>query len=210
MDVDEKWRSVAAQRNVLAALVGELPAEVLELPSLCTRWRVRDVVAHVALTARPPGLARIVGAAVRARGEFDEVNRVAAVGHAERLGGELVEELRAVACSRRKPAITTVDNLVVDTLVHVQDVAVPLGVEVVPPTGDAREAADHVWRMGWPFWARRRLRGLELSATDTEWARGHGEPVRGPIGDLLLLLTGRTGTALPHLEGAGVRRIEGT
>ena len=207
MDVDEKWRSVAAQRTVLADLVDELPAEALDLPSLCTRWRVRDVVAHVALTARPPGLLGIVGAAVRARGRFDEVNRVAAVEHAERLGGGLVEELRAVACSRRKPAITTVDNVVVDTLVHVQDVAVPLGVEVVPPTGDAREAADRVWRMGWPFWARRRLRGLELSATDTAWVRGQGDPVRGPIGDLLLVLTGRTEIALPRLEGAGVRRL---
>jgi uncharacterized protein (TIGR03083 family) len=210
MDTDEKWRIVAAQRGVLADLVSELPAQDLDRPSLCTRWRVRDVVAHVALTPRAPGPARMVGAAVRARGDFDELNRSMAVDHAERLGRGLTEELRAVTSSRRKPAITTADNLVVDTLVHVQDVAVPLGVDVVPPTGDARGAADHVWRMGWPFWARRRLRGLELSATDTEWVRGHGEPVRGPIRDLLLLLTGRTGAALPRLEGAGLRRIERT
>src|SRR3954470_13350863 len=133
MDVDEKWRTIAGQRTVLADLVSELPAQDLERPSLCARWRVRDVVAHVALTPRSPGLARILVAAVRARGSFDEVNRAMAVGHAERLGADLPAELRAVASSRRKPAITTLDNLVADTLVHVQDVAVPVGVEVVPP-----------------------------------------------------------------------------
>jgi uncharacterized protein (TIGR03083 family) len=207
MDVDEKWRTIAGQRAVLADLVSELPAQDLDRPSLCARWRVRDVVAHVALTPRSPGVARILVAAVRARGSFDEVNRAMAVGHAERLGADLPAELRAVASSRRKPAITTLDNLVADTLVHVQDVAVPVGVEVVPPIEGAREGAERVWRMGWPFWARRRLRGLELSATDTEWVRGHGAAVRGPIRDLLLLLTGRTAAALPHLDGAGVRRI---
>ena len=208
MDVDEKWRTIEAQRTVLADLVSALPAQDLDRPSLCECWRIRDVVGHVALAPRSPGLARILVAAARARGDFDELNRAMAVDHAERLGADLAAELRAVAASRRKPAITTLDNLVMDTLVHVQDVAVPLGVEIVPPFEGAREGADRAWRMGWPFWARRRLRGLELSATDTVWVRGHGDPVRGPIRDLLLLLTGRTATALPHLEGSGVQWIE--
>jgi uncharacterized protein (TIGR03083 family) len=207
MDVDEKWRVIAAQRAVLADLVGGRPAKDLDRPSLCTRWRIRDVVAHVALTPEAPGLPGLLLAAIRARGDFDELNRAAAVAHAERLGPNPGDGLRALAASRRKPPITTVDNLVVDSLVHVQDVAVPLGVDVVPPAEAARVGADRVWHMGWPFWARRRLRGLELSATDTTWTAGGGEPVRGPIRDLLLLLTGRTEAALPHLEGPGVRRL---
>ena len=210
MDVDEKWRTIAEQRAVLADLVGGLSNEDLDRPSLCARWRLRDVAAHVALTPRSPSLPRILVAALRARGDFDELNRSMGVAHAERLGAGLAAELRAVASRRDKPAITTVDNLVFDSLVHVQDVAVPLGLEIVPPPEGAREGAGRVWSMGWPFWARRRLAGLQLSATDTEWIRGHGEPVRGPIRDLLLLLTGRTGAALPHLEGTGVRRIAAT
>ena len=200
MHADEKWRVIADQRRALA------DAD-LDRPWLCSRWRVRDVAAHVALTPRSPGLLSILGAAVRARGDFDELNRAAAVAHADALGGGLAAELRAVADDRHKPAITTRDNLVFDTMVHVQDVAVPLGREVAVPVDAARMAADRVWRMGWPFWARRRLRGLELSATDTSWTRGHGEPVRGRILDLLLLLTGRTEAALPRLRGAGVERL---
>jgi uncharacterized protein (TIGR03083 family) len=210
MDVDEKWRAVAGQRMVLADLVGRLPATDLDRPSLCARWSVREVVAHVALTPRSPGTARVLGAAIRAHGNFDEFNRALAVHHAERLGENLADELRQVASSRRTPAITTVDNLVFDTLVHVQDVALPLGLDVAVPPEVAREAAERVWRMGWPFWARRRLAGLSLSATDTPWDRGEGDPVRGPIRDLLLLLTGRVGAALPRLEGSGVGRIART
>ncbi|GAA4769546.1 maleylpyruvate isomerase family mycothiol-dependent enzyme [Actinomycetospora chibensis] len=207
MDIDEKWRTIARQRAVLADVLDGAPVGDLDRPSLCERWRVRDVAAHVALTPCSPGLPRILAALVRARGDFDEVNRAMAVAHAEWLGSNLAGELRAVAPRRRKPQITTIDNLLFDTIVHVQDVAVPLGAEVDVPQEGARAGADRVWRMGWPFWARRRLRGLELVATDVDWARGTGEPVRGPIRDLLFLLTGRTEAALPGLHGPGVRRL---
>ncbi len=88
-----------------------------------------------------------------------------------------------------------------------QDVAIPVGRPRPMPLDAATAGATRVWEMGWPFWARRRLRGLELVATDVDWARGTGEPVRGPIRDLLFLLTGRTEAALPGLHGPGVRRL---
>lgn len=204
MDDDEKWRIIGAQRRVLAEVIAAQPRDALDRPSLCARWRVRDVAAHVALTPRSPGVLRLAVEAVRARGSFDEVNRALAVTHAERFGTGVGAELLAVADSRRRPAITTLDNLLFDTLVHVQDVAVPLGVDVAMPLDGAREGAERVWRMGWPFWARRQLRGLRLSATDVEWARGHGEEVRGGIADLLLLLTGRRVAVAARLRGPGV------
>jgi hypothetical protein len=61
--------------------------------------------------------------------------------------------------------------------------------------------------MGWPFWARRRLRGLQLTATDLDWTAGTGAQVTGPIGAILLLLTGRTTTAAPDLAGPGVAQL---
>jgi hypothetical protein len=61
--------------------------------------------------------------------------------------------------------------------------------------------------MGWPFHARRRLRGLRLVATDCDWSAGDGAEVRGPIGALLLLLTGRYGAAAPQLDGPGAARL---
>ena len=207
MDRDEKWTVIAGQRRILADLLAGLDEPEWERPSLCAQWRIRDVAAHLALTPQSPGLLRILAAGLRARGDFDAVNRDLAVAHAERPPADLVAELRELADSRRKPAITTLDNLLFDTLVHVQDVAVPLGLTAPVPLDAAREGADRVWRMGWPFWARRRLRGVRLTATDVDWTAGDGAEVRGPVQALLLLLTGRTGTALPHLSGPGVDRL---
>ena len=207
MDVDTKWAVIAGQRRALARLMDGRPEEDWERPSLCGEWRVRDVVAHVALTPRSPGVGAILLAAVRARGDFDGINRDMARAHAAHTPAQLVAELGDTADSRRKPAITTLDNLLFDVLVHVQDVALPLGVEHPMPSDAAREGVERVWRMGWPFWAKRKLRGLRLEATDVDWAVGEGPAVRGQAQALLLLLTGRAAAALPALDGPGVARL---
>ena len=208
MDREEKWAVIAGQRRALADLLANLAEDSWERPSLCAEWRIKDVVAHLALTPQSPGVLRIAALGLRARGDFDAVNRDLAVTHADRPPAELVEELRRLAGSRRKPAITTLDNLLFDTLVHVKDVTVPLGLSAAMPVDAARQGAERVWRMGWPFWARRRLRGVQLIATDVDWTAGEGAEVRGPIEALLLLLTGRTRTALPHLDGPGLEHLE--
>ena len=207
MEPGAKWQVIAEQRLVLADLLADLDDESWERPSLCEQWRVKDVAAHVALTPRSPGLPVILRKALRVGFDFDRLNRDLAVAHADRPPSQLVDLLRTLADSRSKPAITTLDNLLFDTLVHVQDVAIPLGLTVAMPLDAAREGAERVWRMGWPFWARRRLRGLRLVATDTAWSAGEGAEVRGPVQALLLLLTGRTQTALPHLAGPGAKQL---
>lgn len=207
MDRDEKWTVIAGQRRALADLLAGLTEEEWEQPSLCTQWRVKDVAAHIALTPQSPGIIRILAKGLRACGDLQAVNRDMAVAHADRSASELVAELRELADSRRKPAITTLDNLLFDTMVHIQDVAIPLGLTATMPLDAAPEAAERVWRMGWPFWARRRLRGLRLTATDIDWSAGEGVEVRGPVQALLLLLTGRTEAALPQLSGPGTERL---
>jgi uncharacterized protein (TIGR03083 family) len=207
MDRDERWTVIADQRRALAELVAGLDEREWERPSLCAQWRVKDVVAHLALTPQSPGILRVLALGLRARGDFDAVNRDLAIAHADRSPTELVAELRGLADSRRKPAITTLDNLLFDTLVHIQDVAVPLGLTATMPLDAAREGAERVWQMGWPFWARRRLRGVRLTATDADWTAGEGAEIRGPVQALLLLLTGRTEAALPLLDGPGIERL---
>jgi uncharacterized protein (TIGR03083 family) len=212
MDRDGKWAAIAGQRRVLADLLAGLDDDEWERPSLCTQWRVRDVAAHVALTPQSPGVLRILGRGVRAGGDLQAVNRDLALEHARRPPARLVAELRELADCRAKPAITTLDNLLFDVLVHVQDVAVPLGRSVPMPLDAAREGLARVWRMGWPFWARRRSREMRLVATDVDWAAGEGPPdgeVRGPAEALLLLLTGRTAAAQPRLAGGGLARLAG-
>jgi uncharacterized protein (TIGR03083 family) len=52
MDSEAKWRVIAEQRRVLADLLAGLDDAQWEQPSLCDRWRIKDVAAHIALTPR--------------------------------------------------------------------------------------------------------------------------------------------------------------
>ncbi|MEH1127977.1 maleylpyruvate isomerase family mycothiol-dependent enzyme [Micromonospora sp. CPCC 206061] len=203
MDKDESWRVIAEQRLSLADLLESLTVDEWEAPSLCDGWRVRDVAAHVAMASQPPGVWFMIKEGVRAHGRFHRLNHDVAVRHAARPTERLVAELREFAPSRALPAVTNYRNALFDILVHVQDIAVPLGRDRPMPTGAALAGATRVWTMGWPFWARRRLRGVRLVATDTAWSAGEGAELRGPIDALLLLLTGRTAVALPRLAGPG-------
>ena len=207
MDREQSWQVIAEQRLGLARLLQGLSDAEWEQPSLCAGWRVRDVAAHVALAPQVPGLGSMLADAIRAHGSFHRLNHGVAVRHAARPTRAIVAELRMHADSRRLPVVTNYRNILFDVLVHAQDIAIPLGRDYPMPSEAARVGADRVWTMGWPFWARRRLRGVQLLATDIDWSAGAGVELRGPIGMLLLLLTGRTATAVPHLSGTGVHTI---
>ncbi|MDN5930645.1 MAG: maleylpyruvate isomerase family mycothiol-dependent enzyme [Pseudonocardia sp.] len=143
----------------------------------------------------------------RSRGNFDRLNHDLAIDHAARPPDRLVAELREHAASRRLPVVTTCRNLLFDVLVHVQDIAIPLGVDRAMPVAAAREGVQRVWSMDWPFHARRRLGGMRLVATDSDWSAGAGPEVHGTTEVLLLLLTGRTVAAQPRLTGPGCRSL---
>lgn len=197
MDRDACWRAVAAERLSLADLLDGLTDAQWEQPSLCAGWRVRDVASHLVLGANPPGWPTRLGWGLRKAGRFHPLNRDVAIHYADRPAGDLVADLRKHADSRRVPAPIVVDHrtALLDVLVHGQDIAIPLGLRRDMPLDAARVAADRAWTMGWPFWARRRLRGYRISATDCDWAAGEGMPVDGPIRAILLLLTGRLGVS---------------
>ncbi|WP_433621579.1 hypothetical protein [Nocardia sp. CA-120079] len=89
---------------------------------------------------------------------------------------------------------------------HGQDIAIPTGRQIDIPIEAAATAATRVSTMGWPFWAKRRLEGLRLVATDADWVVGAGDEVCGRIADLLLLTTGRS-VVMPRLSGGGVGKL---
>ncbi len=209
MDRDDSWRVIQAQRHTLADMLEGLTDTQWEKRSLCQGWRVRDVAAHIAMAPQVPSLSSMLADAVRARGNFNLLNHDLAVRHATRPSTQIVAELREHAASRRLPVVTNYQNILFDILVHGQDIAIPLGIRRDMPVDAARTGATRVWTMGWPFWAKRRLRGLRLTATDTTWTVGHGADVRGPIAAMLLLLTDRP-AALPQLTGDGLPTVTAT
>ena len=207
MDTEQTWRVIEQQRLAIADLLDGLSTEQWESPSLCAGWRIRDVAAHLTAVSQPPSPGSLLVDLIRARGSFHRLNTLASRRRARRPTEQLVADLRAGAASRKVPLVSNDRNVLFDLLVHGQDIAIPLGVDLRMPPEAAADGASRVWSMGWPFWAQRRLRGMRLTATDVEWSVGSEAEIRGPIRGLLLLLTGRTSTAAPLLSGEGLAQL---
>lgn len=188
-----------AERDDIAALLASLTPDQWEVPTLCAGWRVRDVVAHMVsydhLDAR--GLAgRFV------KGRFVYANEVGVAEFRAYSTGELLEFF----VRHRQPRGLTAGFggmiALVDGLIHHQDIRRPLGLPRTVPEDRLRYVLARTPgnpRLG----ARRRIRGLRLSATDLEWCHGRGAEISGPAESLLMAMAGRHGIT-GELAGPGV------
>lgn len=203
---EEYWSAVRAVRLQIADLLDALSAEEWEAPSLCTQWRVRDVAGHVALV---PTITtwELLSVAPRAGFNMHRMNTLTARRAGSAPTDSIVRKLRQHAADRTTARVLNVADSLFDVVVHSQDIARPLGRKLAVPADVTRAGLERVWAMGWPFNAPKKLAGLRLTATDTDWAVGTGPEINGSAIDLLLLLTGRTTTVIDELHGAGVVRI---
>jgi len=209
-EADELWSAVDDQRTRTADLLERLTPEQLEHPSLCEGWTVRHVAAH--LTLQQEGFRDVAAFLVHNPRMLRHPGLNAGIHHsaliqAEQLTvEEIVARIRAMVGSRRHNAFVTPYDALSDTLVHSQDIAVPLGAEMPMRPEAAALAARRLWavRQSWISAVYRRLPldGYRLTATDVDWTRGQGPEVRGPISALVLLLAGRR-VALDQLTGPG-------
>jgi uncharacterized protein (TIGR03083 family) len=212
MNTDEAWREIDGYRLRLVDLLSGLPDEDWRRPSLCAGWTVREALAH--LTYQHITLGTAVPGLLRARGSTDRMIHDVAARRAARLSTvELIGRLRGLVGSRRHPPGVTWREALTDNLVHGQDIAVPLERRLDLPIGACAIAAERSYSMrwppmpkSWPFHPRRGLRRFRLRATDTDWSVGEGPEVTAPIGDLLLLITGRL-VVLPRLAGPGAAEL---
>ncbi|WP_330180266.1 maleylpyruvate isomerase family mycothiol-dependent enzyme [Nocardia sp. NBC_01503] len=206
MTSDDIWRAVSAERVTLVELLESLSEQDWDRDSLCAEWRIRDVVAHVVLSSNPT-LGSLLINLIRARGSITRFARDTGIRHAEsRSSRQLLQELRATIGLRTTAPGTTPADRLMDVLVHIQDIAIPLGVRIEMPTAAARLAMERVWSTKWLFHSEQRLAGFHLTATDTDWSAGAGTLVEAPIADLLLLASGRT-ARLDALTGPGAAAL---
>lgn len=206
IDTEQIWQAVAAERTSLAEMLRSLPENGWEQPSLCADWRIRDVVAHLILSA-DSGLGAILCNLIRARGDFDRMVRDTAIRHADRrTTTQLLAELRDSIGARVTPVGTTPVDRLMDLLVHGQDIAIPLGIPREMPGAAAELALDRIWNGGFPFHARKKFGAYRLVASDGEWTAGTGPVIEGSLTHLLLLITGRR-PAPDQLTGEGARLL---
>jgi len=193
----QSW--VAPTYRGLADLLADAPAAIWDAPSLCEKWSVRHVVAHVTMPARftPEQYGAEMAAA---GGDFATLADTVAARDASLPQADLLGQLRSPGLHAWQPPGGGAAGALGHAVIHSLDVTVALDRPAVAPAEaviavlDRMTAADGAW-----FGID--LTGLRLEATDTAWSWGDGRPVRADSGSLVALLGGRTlpdGRLLPR------------
>jgi uncharacterized protein (TIGR03083 family) len=197
-------RLAADERADLAAFLATLTPQQWQAPTLCPRWRVRDVVAHVIsyddLSARA-----LIAVAARARFRPGRINDTALTRYDRHTPGQLLELLAGNLQPRGQPAALGGRAGLVETLIHHQDIRRALGQPRVIPADRLRPAlrtaliAPDIAQL-WP------LRGVRLVATDLRFSFGIGLRAEGPAEAILMTIAGRS-DAISELSGPGQARL---
>jgi uncharacterized protein (TIGR03083 family) len=188
------------ERADLADLLSTLTPAQWEAPSLCARWRVRDVVAHM-FSYEELGVAGLVGRFLRGGLLPDRVNALGVASYAEHNTDDLLALVRAHLQPRGLTAGFGGRIALTDGLIHHQDIRRPLGLPRDIPADRLISALDFA-RTAPTIRAAKRIRGLALVATDLDWTAGTGPTVAGPAESLIMALAGRRGVA-QELSGPG-------
>lgn len=213
MNDDEVWAAIDHQRARTADLLQSLAIEHWDSASLCRGWTVRDVAAH--LTLQEQGVADLIAFMFRhprllGVGSLNRLIRESAKVQAGLPMDEIIGRCRGMIGSRRHNAFVTHRETLIDILVHGQDIAIPLGLDLEMPVEVAAEAATRVWQSHGTRLAKvfrpLPLDAYRLAATDVDWCVGDGAEIVGPIRALLLLVTGRT-ALVSELGGPGAEEL---
>ncbi|MGB6456796.1 MAG: maleylpyruvate isomerase family mycothiol-dependent enzyme [Streptosporangiaceae bacterium] len=197
---------IAAERRAIADMLEGLSPQQWETQSLCAGWRVRHVAAHLSVVLTH-GMGTLLLAAIRAGGNLDRANRIIVAREAARPIPDIVGDLRANADSRFTPPTFGSDAPLTEVLLHGEDMRVPLGIADGRPAERWHGALDLLLSpKGRRGFAAKGLPPLRYVATDTEWAYGRGDEVRGPAVALALTISGRP-ARLGELSGPGLANV---
>ena len=203
--VQDVWPVVIDERRALIEDLRDLSGTQWAMQSLCARWSVHDVLAHLVDTAKT-GRITFVRDMVLARFDFDRQNQAGVVRERATTPDETLDRFRAVVDLRRSPP-APLDSRLVEAIVHGEDIRRPLAITRAYPTEAVVDALRLQARTSESMGgAKKLLAGLTLLADDADLRLGDGPIVEGPVLDLLLVASGRT-VALENLRGPGLGEL---
>lgn len=186
------------ERSDLAAFLQTLTPEEWSAASLCDKWTLKDVVAHVVSYEE----LSIFGLITRfAKGRVVHANEVGVKEFASLSPDDLMGFLRRHLHPQGLTAGFGGMIALVDGTIHHQDIRRALRRPRPVPVDRLQRILPLVPsnpRLG----AGKRIRGLRMQATDVDWTHGSGPEVIGSGEALLMAMTGRR-ASLDELTGAG-------
>ncbi|MFJ2618967.1 maleylpyruvate isomerase family mycothiol-dependent enzyme [Glutamicibacter sp. NPDC087344] len=200
MDEVTRWRLIDEERRRLCVVLAALKPEQWAYSTLCGAWDVRHVVAHLKAAGSTGTFAWLVNMA-RSGLNTDRHNE-GLMAPALKLGAvELLKSYQTASDARIAPFGSS-QGLLGEVLVHSQDIAQPLGIELAPSEQALREVAEFFASKNFAVNSKTLVKKLSLVALDHEFTAGAGLEVRGSLVDLIMAMAGRQ-TACERLEGEG-------
>ena len=201
---DALWSAAHAERAALADDLAGLDGAQWAQPSLCGRWVVEEVVAHLTAAASI-GPLRWFASVLGARLDFDVHNDRRLAEHRGATPAETLERFRRVITSTTAPLGQTAAFLG-EVIVHAQDIRRPLGLPRTPSVDIVTPVACFYARRDFAVPSRSAIKGLRLEATDGSFATGTGPLVSGTTLALTMAMAGRS-VYCDDLAGPGVPQL---
>jgi uncharacterized protein (TIGR03083 family) len=202
--VTDFWTDVLQERQALLEYLETLTPERWDAPSLCSEWRVRDVVGHMVSETH-------MTVAQAARGFIASgfrINRYIAKDARQRGAApvaKLLADFRGVVLARTHLPGPSSLPMLEDIVIHQMDIRRPLKQHRDIPNGRMIPVAGDLWTNRF-FPGPKLFQGIRAIATDADWSAGDGLDVTGPIEALVLTLAGRF-AAVDQLQGDGTATL---
>ena len=188
------------EREEFAALLDGLTPQQWESPTLCERWRVREVAVHT-VSYDELSTAGLVRRFLKGRLNTDRINAIGVADYADRAPAQITAMIRGNTEPHGLTAGFGGRIALTDGMIHQQDIRRSVGIPRTIDPQRLRTALDFA-RFAPTIRGAWRARGVRLVATDLDWSHGNGPEVRGSGEALLMAMAGRR-AALADLDGPG-------
>ena len=186
---DRLWALAHAERAALAEDLSGLSAEQWRHATLCGKWDVEEVVAHLTAAAslnRWKWLRSMLGA--RFRPDVHNQRRLAE--HRGSTPAETLDRFLAVINSTTAPS-GHIPAYLGEVVVHAQDIRHPLGLLRTPSVEALTPVAEFFARRNFTVASRSNVADLQVEADDGPFTAGSGSLVTGSTLALVMSMAGR-------------------
>ncbi|MCI2424103.1 maleylpyruvate isomerase family mycothiol-dependent enzyme [Saccharopolyspora sp. K220] len=198
------WSAAHTERAALADDLADLNEAQWAQRSLCGRWVVEEVVAHLTAAAST-GALRWFASVLGAQFNFDLHNDRRLAEYRGATPAETLKRFQEVITSTTSAPGPTAAWLG-EVVVHAQDIRRPLGLVRTPSVEAVTAVARFYAQRDFTVASRSTIKGLRLEATDGPFSTGAGPLVSGTTLALTMAMAGRRAYC-DDLTGPGVPTV---
>ena len=206
IDTNIAWNAIADQRKQLYEFLLTLSDDQWNHPSRCDGWMIRDVVGHLLIeyNYRPK---EDWLEFLKSGCNFNRFLKRTALIKGMEQTDDLITQFERLLLDRSLPNGVSPINILADTVIHEQDIRIPLNAKTDIPLDVLRLIFTHWQPSDFNTGEKisgvaKRTKGLRFVVTDLDLFLGDGEEVIGLAEDILLAVLGRDTTNTLKGEGA--------